>query len=231
MALDRVGSHGLSNVTENLSLVGKEVLSAVSVVEVKETSEHDTAATSVQGVVAGTRGSDSTFNLASADLVTADFDALRFNAAASLQILQRVNTSIPRTSKLILSPYNDPDHLLDLRTLDTQNRLLAQALAFMKPIHDEYATADYATSFNWDEVLANLQALAKAEKHQWTEQSFYTVIFRSQLNPNIELQRLHDLDKMSHREATVSGGLLKYWFGKKNGLEKNLATCLLPTSR
>jgi hypothetical protein len=41
---------------------------------------------------------------------------------------------------------------------------------------------------------------------------------------------LHDLDKYSHGEATVSGGLLKYWFGSCDGEERNLATCTFSPS-
>jgi hypothetical protein len=165
-----------------------------------------------------------------ASLITDDFDALRFQAAASLQILQPqtlLHASAAKSHHLISSPYNDPDHLLDLRTLDTQCRLLAQALTFLKPTRTDYATADYVSSFNWPEVLSTLRTLAAAEDHKWVPRSFYTVIFRSQLNHGIDLQRLHDLDKTSHREAVVSGGLLKYWFGRKDEAERNLATCKL----
>jgi hypothetical protein len=166
-------------------------------------------------------------SLISASLITTDFDALRFEAAASLQLLnsQSLSTSTPKSHHLISSPYNDPAHLLDLRRLDTQNRLLAQALSFLKPIKDDYATGDYLSSFNWDEVLTALRTLAAAEGHAWTEQVFYTVIFRSKLNGGVDEQRLHDLDKDSHKEAVDSGGLLKYWFGKRDVHEQNLATC------
>ena len=176
------------------------------------------------------RKPDSHGPLISASLITTDFDALRFDTAASLQIIQshqqhNYSTSTPRSHHLISSPYNDPNHLLDLRTLDTQSRLLSQALTFLKPIKDDYATGDYMSSFNWDEVLLTLRSLADAEKHTWVAQSFYTVIFRSKLNVGVDEQRLHDLDKNSHREAVESGGLLKYWFGKRDGEERNLATC------
>jgi len=180
------------------------------------------------------RGNDETLveetrPLISASLITEDFDALRFDAAASLQVLRpdvSLPSSIPRSHHLISSPYNDVEHLLDLRTLDTQCRLLSQALTFLKPIRQDYSIADYRASFNWQEVLSVLRTLATAEGHKWTSQSFYTVIFRSQLNTGIDLQRLHDLDKTSHREAVISGQLLKYWFGRKNEHERNLATCM-----
>jgi len=226
MVLVRLASEALVATTETLPIVENDTLVTFSAVGTADSEENTIAKSTLRNVDTSTGKSTMPLEVVSADLITVEFDALRFDAAASLQILQRHNTLIPRDSKLISSPYNDPDHLLDLRTLDTQNRLVAQALTFMKPVGGDYATADYGISFNWEEVLSNLQILVKAEGHQWTEQSFYTVIFRSQLNPDIDLQRLHDLDKTSHREATVSGGLLKYWFGKKDSWERNLATCL-----
>jgi hypothetical protein len=170
-----------------------------------------------------------TGSLISASLLTDNFDVLRFDAAASLQVLPAnapLSSYYPTSNHLISSPYNDPEHLLDLRTLDIQCRLLSQALTFLKPTRTDYATADYLASFNWSKVLSVLQTLAAAEGHKWASQSFYTVIFRSELNKGIDLQLLHDLDKTSHREAVVSGQLLKYWFGKRNEHERNLATCV-----
>lgn len=164
-----------------------------------------------------------------ASSITTDFDALRFEAAASLQFQgQRQDQQVRGVQgsyQLISSPYNDPDHLLDLQTLDTPCRLLSLALTFLKPTRLDYATADYLASFNWSEVLVSLRTLAAAEGYVWREQSFYTVIFRSEVNIGIDLDWLHALDKTSHREATVSGQLLKYWFGKKDDKERNLATC------
>ena len=61
--------------------------------------------------------------------------------------------------------------------------------------------------------------------HTWTSQTFYVVIFRSQLKPDIDNDLLYKLDYESHREACESGGLLKYWFGKTDGERRNLATC------
>jgi len=162
-----------------------------------------------------------------ANLITKDFDALRFQAAASLQLRHEQSSlsQAPTNHLLISSPYNELDHLLDLRTLDIQDRLFAKALTTLQPTRLDYATADYIESFNWDQVLKTLRLLAKEENHVWTEQVFYTVIFRSKLRHGIDRQLLHDLDQHSHREATVSGGLLKYWFGAKDASEQNLATC------
>ncbi|KAI9737973.1 MAG: hypothetical protein M1834_009343 [Cirrosporium novae-zelandiae] len=160
-------------------------------------------------------------------LVTTDFDALKFSAAASQQ-LAPTSTSYPDSKPspyLISSPYNSPAHLLDLRRLDTPNRLLAKALTALKPIRPDYATASYESSFNWEEVFSTLAQLASTEQYAWQEQIFYVVIFRSRLKPTIDLSRLMELDSKSHEEATISGGLLKYWFGNVDDENQNLATC------
>jgi hypothetical protein len=161
-------------------------------------------------------------------LITKDFELLKFHAAASLQVQfgnrrhERVATS---DAQLIASPYNEPGHLLDLNRLDTPNQLLAKALTIFKPVRNDYATSPYTESFNWQAVVDFLRDLSEAEGYRWKKQKFYVVVFRSQLLPNIELQRLHDLDAYSHQEATTSGGLLKYWFGTKDENHRNLATC------
>lgn len=139
-----------------------------------------------------------------------------------------VETSISfsaNSNLIVSSPYHSPSHLLDLRTLSVQPRLFARALALMEPSRPDYATADYLDSFNWPVIMAKLRSLACEEGIQWSQQSFYTVIFRSKLNPNINRDLLRRLDEESHREAAESGGLLKYWFGVPNGERRNLATC------
>ncbi|KAJ5107537.1 hypothetical protein N7456_004212 [Penicillium angulare] len=163
------------------------------------------------------------------DLITTDFDELKFRAAAARQLGFDEGdqyTSAELDSRLIVSPYNTSPHLLDLNTLDTQSRLLTLALAYFKPITDDYATADYLDSFNWDEVFHLLRVFSKVEHHTWTTQTFYVVSFRSKLQAEVDNDYLHALDAHSHQEATASGGLLKYWFGTKNEKRENLATCI-----
>ncbi|KAJ6006289.1 hypothetical protein N7451_004233 [Penicillium sp. IBT 35674x] len=164
------------------------------------------------------------------DLVTSDFDELKFKAAASRQLqwgdgdTQYDSSDID--SRLIASPYNGSPHLLDLNGLDTQSRLLSLALAYFTPIRDDYATAEYLDSFNWAEVFDLVKVFSEAEGNTWTKQTFYVVSFRSILKPGVDNDHLHDLDAYSHQEATTSGGLLKYWFGTKNEKRQNLATCI-----
>ncbi|PGH15568.1 hypothetical protein AJ79_02350 [Helicocarpus griseus UAMH5409] len=161
-------------------------------------------------------------------LVTDDFDALKFQAASSLQLQQglKYQDAASSSSHLITSPYNEEGHLLDLNTVDTANQLLAKALTVLKPIRQDYATAGYAESFNWQFVIDVLRDLAAAEGYEWKEQSFYVVTFRSILLASADPDRLTELDSHSHEEATTSGGLLKYWFGTKDQKLRNLATCI-----
>jgi hypothetical protein len=134
--------------------------------------------------------------------------------------------SLSSNNLLITSPYTTPDHLLDLTTLDTPYRLLAQALTTFAPIRDDYATAPYTESFNWAAVFEKLHELAAEDGHAWKRERFYVVAFRSILNADADGDRLHLLDERSHAEAVASGGLLKYWFGSKNAKRENLATCM-----
>lgn len=89
----------------------------------------------------------------------------------------------------------------------------------------EYATAEYSTALNFPDVVEVLRGLVQKGGVQWPETSFYVVVFRSQLKPNIDNDYLYLLDYESHREACESGGLLKYWFGKTDRESRNLATC------
>lgn len=111
---------------------------------------------------------------------------------------------------LVVSPYDELPHLLDLRTLDAANQLLAKALVGLKCLRDDYATALYVEIFNWSEVIQTVKNLASASNFTWKEQGFYIVVFRSQIPPTTLYADLGVLDKAAHAEATKSGGFLKY---------------------
>lgn len=137
------------------------------------------------------------------------------------------HTSPDEDHLIISSPYTSRAHLLDLHTLDPPSQLLAQSLTLLTPTRPDYATAPYHEAFNWSTVFTHLHDLARASHYAWTSpHSFYVVVFRSTLAPDIDVDWLGKLDEESHREATDSGGLLKYWFGTANAHRKNLATCL-----
>ena len=123
------------------------------------------------------------------------------------------------------SPYSDTGNLLDLRGLSTPSRFLALALTFLEPTRPDYATAPYLESFNWQIVFHMLRHLCRAADFKWQRKEFYVVIFRSILKEDVDRHRLGELDQRSHMEACASGGLLKYWFGKTDEQNRNLATC------
>lgn len=110
---------------------------------------------------------------------------------------------------LVVSPYTEQAHLLDLQSVDEENRLLALALVKMRNLRADYATAPYLDSFNWNEIIESLRALARERSYQWKETSFYIVAFRSQIPPTTVYADLGVLDKAAHAEATASGGFLK----------------------
>jgi hypothetical protein len=126
---------------------------------------------------------------------------------------------------LAASPYLDQEHLLDLNTLDAQSQLLALALTELKVGTEEYAVVRYEESLDLDAVMTELKHLADRHGVKWQRQDFYVVEFRSKLKPDIDKSLLFQLDKESHREATESGGLLKYWYGSPDSERRNLATC------
>ncbi|TVY46223.1 UPF0643 protein [Lachnellula occidentalis] len=127
---------------------------------------------------------------------------------------------------LIVSPYEEEPHQLDLRTLDTANQILAQALTGLKCLRDDYATAPYVEIFNWAEVIESIRQQATTSDFDWKENFFYIVVFRSQIPPTTVYADLGALDKAAHAEATKSGGFLKYWFGSPDDSGRNLATCV-----
>jgi hypothetical protein len=137
------------------------------------------------------------------------------------------NTGSSKSSFLVVSPYLSPPHLLDLTRYSTSSRLFAKALTIFRPVRDDYATAEYTESFNFQEVAQTLRSLAKVEGYKWKKTDFYVVSFRSQLKPDADGERLFELDAFSHQEAMASGGLLKYWYGVKDQSRRNLATCTL----
>ncbi|KAK4666623.1 hypothetical protein QC763_301880 [Podospora pseudopauciseta] len=110
---------------------------------------------------------------------------------------------------LVVSPYTEQQHLLDLDTLDTENQLLALALTHMRCLRDDYATAPYLDTFNWPDIIDTLRALANQRQHAWRKTSFYIVAFRSRIPPTTIYAELGTLDKAAHVEATSSGGFLK----------------------
>jgi hypothetical protein len=112
---------------------------------------------------------------------------------------------------LVVSPYTEQGHCLDLQTLDPECQLLALSLARLRCVREDYATSPYLHAFNWDEVMVNLRAKTAQRGHGWSETSFFIVVFRSTIiSPTTDYAaELEALDKAAHAEATASGGFLK----------------------
>ncbi|RMZ87023.1 hypothetical protein DV736_g5753, partial [Chaetothyriales sp. CBS 134916] len=126
---------------------------------------------------------------------------------------------------LAVSPYLEQEHLLDLTTLDVHCLLFALSLTCLEAATDDYAIVRYENSLNLDALAAELRRLVDRHRIKWRQRDFYVVEFRSRLKESIDNDLLFKLDKESHREATESGGLLKYWYGVPNKERRNLATC------
>ncbi|KAK0115205.1 hypothetical protein ONS96_013671 [Cadophora gregata f. sp. sojae] len=135
-------------------------------------------------------------------------------------------TGTTKKELLVVSPYLEPAHLLDLSTLDTANQLLAKALVDLKFIRDDHRTAPYADSLNWPEIINSVRKLAEASEFKWKTTDFYIVVFRSRIPPTTIYADLGVLDKAAHAEATESGGFLKYLFSCPDIDGRNLATCV-----
>ncbi len=148
-------------------------------------------------------------------LVAGSLDALRLDAAPSLQMPSSHNEHYGHVENqasenlLVVSPYIEQSHLLDLATVTKPNQLLARALTTLRIVREDYATAPYADCFNWGSVVDLLRSLADAEAHPWVLETFYIVVFRSQVPPTTDRSHLVRLDEKSHEEAMQSGGLLK----------------------
>ncbi|KAJ3577353.1 hypothetical protein NPX13_g3215 [Xylaria arbuscula] len=125
---------------------------------------------------------------------------------------QEIATPEPPRSEtqdlLIISPYTEREHLLDLKTLDMENAIVAQALVHLKCLRSDYATAPYIDTFNWGEVMEQVKRLAQQKEHSWKGSSFFVVAFRSPNPPDDSLR---------------GPG---YWFGSPDKDGKNLATCV-----
>ena len=115
---------------------------------------------------------------------------------------QRSNDS---KTLLVVSPYTEAAHLLDLSAIEPAQGLLAKALTWMAPIRDDYATACYNESFNWIDVMLALKTFTAAADFHWKARTFFIVIFRSQVKTSTDYSHLGELDRRSHIEAMNSG--------------------------
>lgn len=134
---------------------------------------------------------------------------VQVSAISTPERLETPEDSEDDTRYLLVSPYTEKPHLLDLDSVDVENQLLAQALVYMNNVRDDFRTASYQDSFNWHEIIQHLRRLNQRQGHDWKETSFYIVAFRSQIKPDADYSHLVELDRYAHAEATASGGFLK----------------------
>lgn len=59
-----------------------------------------------------------------------------------------LGTNAKNENLLVVSPYDEEPHLLDLRTLDAGSQILAKALVGLECLRADYATAPYVETFN-----------------------------------------------------------------------------------
>lgn len=157
--------------------------------------------------------------------LTTTQDTTSFLSAPTLNHSKKLDQDGELHEWLIVSPYSEKPHLLDLSAVEPAQALLARALTIMTPVCDDYATAPYTESFNWTEVMLSLKKFIACGNYHWKTRTFFIIVFRSQVKPQTDRSRLGDLDERSHAEAMRSGGLLKYWFGVSDSNYRNLATC------
>lgn len=136
-------------------------------------------------------------------------------------------TPLQTRQVLQASPYSEPEHHLDLATLDGPLQLFAKALVNMRWITQDFATAPYPQAFNWDSIVDVFSRSMMSEQPDAVQEDLhlYVIVFRSRVNKSADRKLLGELDKAAHLEAVEGGGLLKYWFGTPNELGRNLATC------
>jgi hypothetical protein len=92
---------------------------------------------------------------------------------------------------LVVSPYDEKPHLLDLRTLDAANQLLAKALVGLECLRDDYATAPYVDIFNVSyEILPPDFLLGDCDSNKQFSGPKLLVPFESWLEPQRSRGRL-----------------------------------------
>ncbi|CAC21410.1 hypothetical protein POMI540_4534 [Schizosaccharomyces pombe] len=130
------------------------------------------------------------------------------------------------------SPYIEKEHWLDLGTLSVGHYFLSLALQTFVPKDSvRYAHLPYAQAFDIAEIVNLIREYSHKYHKHIPAFSAYIVAFRSVLQPEVQVSpearhKLAEIDKGSHLEANVSGGLLKYWYGIPDDVfGQNLATC------
>ncbi|CAG8508462.1 9957_t:CDS:2 [Dentiscutata heterogama] len=104
-----------------------------------------------------------------------------------------------------------------LSNLRDANEEFSRQLEKLRAISPNYATESLETSFNWDELAADIKDV---------EGEWYLVAFRSIRRADADNKLLYEADAKAHNEAILHGGLLKYWIGELNQYRECLSFCI-----
>ncbi len=89
----------------------------------------------------------STLLQAGSGFPTEPLDTLKNAVAVQVSAVDSVESGNQK-NLLVVSPYDENPHLLDLTTLDIPNQSVAKALVGLKCLRADYATAPYVEIFN-----------------------------------------------------------------------------------
>ncbi|KAJ2017941.1 hypothetical protein GGI13_000743 [Coemansia sp. RSA 455] len=123
------------------------------------------------------------------------------------------------------------DNVREVYSETLEDESLRQALKLLAPIRKDFRLADYATSFNWDEISAEFQAQRpnyQALPSRSGTLSWYAVVFRSKRRTDCNNVDLFEADRLAYQEAftTTNGSLLVYWYTDLDDDNNCLATCV-----
>ena len=93
----------------------------------------------------------------------------------SLKPTSHTPLNIGSDQLLVVSPYTEEAHRLDLKATERAQGLLAKALTLMEPTRVDYATASYCESFNWGEVVQALKGIVALTDFHWSPRTFFVV--------------------------------------------------------
>ncbi|ORX69130.1 hypothetical protein DL89DRAFT_323272 [Linderina pennispora] len=116
---------------------------------------------------------------------------------------------------------------------DTQeDKALREALRLLTPTRPDFRTADYAASFNWDEIsleyARQLNEFTHLPQRDEDSSPWYAVVFRSKRRKDCNNVDLFDADRDAYNEAFkhTGGALLVYWYTDLDADFNCLATCV-----
>lgn len=102
-------------------------------------------------------------------------EAISAPKGASLESTSYSPLNTDSEQLLIVSPYTEEAHRLDLKATELAQGLMAKALTRMEPTRIDYATASYCESFNWGEVVQALKGIVALTDLHWSPRTFFIV--------------------------------------------------------